>query len=568
VFIKLKKFFISIKTRFGPKVVGLAGVFGIISDLLSPLAPISAFIFFVGIIFSIILIITYFINENLKLKIEKSLVYSLAITLTSGCFYFFQPEEKNTGLVANIIPAIENLQKDLGLIKKDIDELKEKTDIVISKLDDLRQNFSNLSKKGVIIENPETPEEFYHNARFYELKGNYLKARLSYESYFNFNLNYIDPHIRFQKILKLQEGIQGARKYYRLKYPDSKNNSNKLASILILPDKEKLFKLELLNKNYPNFGPVFYYLSYMYSIENLGKQTGFDKKKQNKYLDLFFKSNKNGNFVKFFIDKSLASEVLSKSKILKKFLEKDVTTSMQNLVFFQYQHLRYNKNYGEKGNTNEKCKYVMADQYEFNFSLGSTEGILEYFIKLPNEEEYFSLGISSSMNLKTGKPYPYGACNINIAKKNMNKNFDIGVKFRDINNVIQPSINLNVDIKTLLKKLEMKNNTLKFKTISRNTSSNFKVIKDDFDKTEVSLSFRERCYIKKVIIINTNVENKLELNYAKCDIKSIGKPSELIIFEVYPNDFPLLKYKIITINNEEIDIEKDLSKMNFNNVVQ
>ena len=49
-----------------------------------------------------------------------------------------------------------------------------------------------------MIANPTGPEQFYHNARIQEQSGDYLNARKSYNRFFSFKLNFIDPHLRYQ----------------------------------------------------------------------------------------------------------------------------------------------------------------------------------------------------------------------------------------------------------------------------------------------------------------------------------------------------------------------------------
>ena len=63
-------------------------------------------------------------------------------------------------------------------------------------LDIIADRFLKLASAGGIIDKPKQPEEFYHNARIYELRGDYINAKLCYEKYVKFNLNYIDPVTR------------------------------------------------------------------------------------------------------------------------------------------------------------------------------------------------------------------------------------------------------------------------------------------------------------------------------------------------------------------------------------
>ena len=82
----------------------------------------------------------------------------------------------------------------------------------------MQKSFSSIAQSGGIIEKPSRPEQFYHNARIYELGGDYLNARKSYNRYFSFKLDFLDPHLRYQTFLKVQEGLAGAREIYSAIY--------------------------------------------------------------------------------------------------------------------------------------------------------------------------------------------------------------------------------------------------------------------------------------------------------------------------------------------------------------
>jgi len=91
-------------------------------------------------------------------------------------------------------------------------DLAAETSIPVS--DELGEVFLQIMKSGGIIANAKKPEEFYANARMYEQKGDSGNARRSYAKFFTFDLEYVDPHLRYQKYLKIQEGREGAREVY------------------------------------------------------------------------------------------------------------------------------------------------------------------------------------------------------------------------------------------------------------------------------------------------------------------------------------------------------------------
>ena len=121
-------------------------------------------------------------------------------------------------------------------------DLAAETSIPVS--DELGEVFLQIMKSGGIIANAKKPEEFYANARMYEQKGDSGNARRSYAKFFTFNLDYIDPHLRYQKYLKVQEGREGAREVYFEMKEDSKSFVTEYASILLFSRKTRVKKLE------------------------------------------------------------------------------------------------------------------------------------------------------------------------------------------------------------------------------------------------------------------------------------------------------------------------------------
>jgi len=118
------------------------------------------------------------------------------------------------------LDALMELMTEIGADVKEIKatttRIDTKTDEILATVGDMSEAFADLSRQGGVIAEPETPEEHYHNARIHELGGDYGNARRSYLAYFGFDLDYLDPHLRYLDFLKLQEGRAGARESYQL----------------------------------------------------------------------------------------------------------------------------------------------------------------------------------------------------------------------------------------------------------------------------------------------------------------------------------------------------------------
>ena len=166
---------------------------------------------------------------------------------------------------------------------------------------------------GGIIADPKRPEEFYSNARVYEDRGDYLNARRMYNQYFTFKLDYIDPHLRYQNFLKIQEGRAGAREIYNSNFDSNENPSIEFAKILLY---EAPYRTELLEnfivKN-PRFAPAYYELSLEYAPIRTGQEKLSNRLKEAENLEIFIKLNNEGLFIKYFIDKEFASNWIKKA---------------------------------------------------------------------------------------------------------------------------------------------------------------------------------------------------------------------------------------------------------------
>ena len=321
--------------------MGLSVVASFISDFLQPLANITFYILVFGIALSILFLSLYLIKKGIRKKVSKYLMASITIMVISGFLYSAQDESNSDkGILAANFPAIGNLQKDLGILEKDIAEIKESTlrteqlvesiaedskenikqtkelnetikdsnEEIVNKLDEINDSFQQISKLGGIITDPKRPEEFYNNARVYEDRGDYLNARRMYNQYFTFKLNYIDPHLRYQTFLKVQEGRAGAREVYNSLFINDNRVIIEYLKIVLYnsPTRTQLLK-DFIEKN-NEFAPAYYELSKDYSPSRTGQESLSNRKLELESLEKFIELNNKGKFMRYFLDKSMASD--------------------------------------------------------------------------------------------------------------------------------------------------------------------------------------------------------------------------------------------------------------------
>tara|TARA_B110000003_G_C16634280_1_gene527801 strand:+ start:516 stop:2651 length:2136 start_codon:yes stop_codon:yes gene_type:complete len=315
----------------------LAGV----SDFLQPLGNVTFALLLISIFVTLTLIILYLLKDSLREKVIKYFTVSISLMILSGLLYSSQDETNSqTGVLAGNFSSIASLQSSLGVIESELLVIKESTlrteelvgdiaentkenveqtrqlnetitntsEIIANKLDDINESFNQISKLGGLIANPERPEEHYHNLRVYEDKGDYLNARGSYNQYFSFNLNYIDPHLRYQTFLKIQEGRAGAREAYNSFFENDQRVVIQYLKILLFnaPYRTDLLK-DFTSKN-PDFAPAYYELSKDFSPTRTGKVTLENTILELEALEEFIRLNNQGKFIRYFLDKALAAE--------------------------------------------------------------------------------------------------------------------------------------------------------------------------------------------------------------------------------------------------------------------
>ena len=104
----------------------LGALFGFIGDVLQPIAPFSSYIFFATAFTTVTGGIAVFLKSSLRTKGMPALMFSGFMMVSSGLLYTFQDENnKESGVIASVVPGISKLQSSLGIIQEDISEIKE-----------------------------------------------------------------------------------------------------------------------------------------------------------------------------------------------------------------------------------------------------------------------------------------------------------------------------------------------------------------------------------------------------------------------------------------------------------
>jgi len=279
---------------------------------------------------------------------------------------------------------IASIARDIAEIKQATTRIEKSQEKMARSLEKISNGFDELARQGGIITSPKTPEEFYSNARIFELRGDYGNARRAYMEDFRFDLDYVDPHVRFQTFLKVQEGREGAREVYEYIGKQGKSFVVPFVSLLLLDREARVRGLEEFARKRPDFGPVYYELSRDYSEARLPGRGIGDKRREKDYLDKFMAAYKDGRFVRWFIDKAMVAEYLADSE--KRFAELGATPTslMEKPVSVNWM----------KSNAGWSATMIIA------------EPALEVFYRLDSESSFRSTGFTQIMHPQTGKPMP------------------------------------------------------------------------------------------------------------------------------------------------------------------
>lgn len=276
------------------------------------------------------------------------------------------------------------IARDIAEIKQATARIEKSQEKMSLSLEKISNGFEDLARQGGIISLPKTPEEFYSNARIYELRGDYGNARRAYMEYFRFDLDYIDPHVRFQTFLKVQEGREGAREVYEYIRKQGKSFIIPFVSLFLLDRDARVRGLVEFARKRPDFGPVYYELSKDYSEARLPGRGIEDQRREKEYLEKFMAANKDGRFVRWFIDKTLVAEYLADAE--KRIAELGVTPAalMEKPVSVNWM----------KSNAGWNATMIIA------------EPAIEVFYRMDSDRSFKSTGFTQIMHSQTGKPMP------------------------------------------------------------------------------------------------------------------------------------------------------------------
>ena len=313
-------------------IIGAIG--GFIGDIVAPLGNIAPWVALISLAFAVMALIGFVGlrrkqgDEAWDSPVAAALLIASASTLIFGLWSLIFAAGPERGYLAENVEPIAALQSQLLNLQEDVTEIKETTSQTAEQVAamataqaagfaDIQEAFAQLQRgEGTIVENPGTPQEWYSNARLYQLRGDTVNAIKSYEGYFQFNLQYVDPLIEYSALLKATEGIARARQIMTdmlNAYPDNPSLDLAVARLLDTPE-ERLERFTSLSTRAPQYGPVFAELGDEYTRAVGSTPTQDLIQKQMDAYNTLFQLEEQQLFTRYYIDKLQAEQRLESAR--------------------------------------------------------------------------------------------------------------------------------------------------------------------------------------------------------------------------------------------------------------
>ena len=140
---------INIKSKKAISLLALLASLGsFISDVLEPLAPFSKYILILSIFLLIIFRVIGYFKKEIYDEFSYIIIFFWLVAIMSGIVFLLK---KNTnsqnGIFSNYFPIIEKTQDNLGLIQKDVKEIKETTRSIKQDTKEINKKLDSIEKK-------------------------------------------------------------------------------------------------------------------------------------------------------------------------------------------------------------------------------------------------------------------------------------------------------------------------------------------------------------------------------------------------------------------------------------
>lgn len=424
----------------------LSAVGGFVADVLQPIAPFAEYVLYAAAAIGSVALLIGLLSMQLRTVALSVAMFSVLAVGVSGGLLLLQHQlsAKQQGLLASNVPTISGWQEDMGWLRQDLVAIQQDAKVAAANTTELLQHQQqqkiDAAQRSVeiaeqladqtkaiedtgeamqasigdvaatlaaqvdvatndngIIRQPQTAEDYYHNARLHELGGDYGNARRAYLQYFQLDnpaaqkgedatgvFTPLDPHLRFQRFLKIQDGVVGAREIYQGLFANSADPVDQYALLLLASPSQKRQKLLAFEQQNPDFAPVYFELAKEHSDLRLDDPTLGEQRLEKDYYTRFLAAAEAGKLTRHFVDNEWLDEWLQSAKL-----------RLQQLAKIR----------GVAGKSGIEIQ-VYRREIGWRFELEMAEPATEIWYQMQGNAAFVSTGPTGETNSRTGQPEP------------------------------------------------------------------------------------------------------------------------------------------------------------------
>lgn len=304
--------------RIGPIVAIIGLVAGLVVDVLAPLAHFAKYLLGLAILISIIIFV-----GPLRKQIKEHGVEIAFSTRSGGQFIFalgnvlvwmiltilslYAPKE---GFLANNSDWVKSFQKSVLNIESNIHSSQQTLGQAQQTMNEI-QDALNKGEQGLKT-NPKTAQDYYTNAKLYQLTGSLAEAKFAFLEAFKLGFPFVDAHEIFLQLMINSEGTVAVRKIYQDMMAAQGAGAD---PVLLLMDaklaetrEERIKFHQNLISSQKDFAPAYVSLAKEYEAIGLGKLSSLEALRIKESLETFERLDAAGNFSKYYLDKSVMDD--------------------------------------------------------------------------------------------------------------------------------------------------------------------------------------------------------------------------------------------------------------------
>lgn len=197
------------------------------------------------------------LSRVLRSKVGEGFVFALLSVVVWGMATIISAFTPSQGLLAATIPPVGTLQEQILRIRSDVAGIK--------------SDIARLEKSAAIVLHPQTAQDFWHNARQYQVQGKTEEAMAAYAEFLRREPGMVDAHEAYQALLKTRQGEAAVKIVYQKMAVDRPDSPIVAAMAARLqPEAERIAALDALLQKYSSDPYLIYERLKVYLDRGLG----------------------------------------------------------------------------------------------------------------------------------------------------------------------------------------------------------------------------------------------------------------------------------------------------------